>query len=84
MQLEKLSSIIGVSGYEENICKFIVEYIDKFVDNIEIDNIGNIIVKIEGKKDKKKKIMIISHMDEVGLQVTSILNDGRLKVKSLG
>lgn len=85
MQIKKLVKCDGVSGYENEVRKVIIDSITDFVDEIYTDNIGNITAIKKGiYKKNKKKILIITHMDEVGIQITSIKNDGKVKFKALG
>ena len=46
----------------------------KLVDEIKIDNMGNVVAIKKGKKDKK--VMIAAHMDEIGFIVTHIDKNG--------
>ncbi|XME01988.1 hypothetical protein QYZ88_015100 [Lachnospiraceae bacterium C1.1] len=82
--LKKLSEIIGVSGYEEFVSK---EIEDILCNNPQIiikrDRIGNLICHIEGDI-ASPRVMIISHMDEVGFQVMKIDDLGRASLKTLG
>ena len=85
MQIKKLIKCNGVSGYENEIRKVIIDSITDFVDEIYVDNIGNITAIKRGKYEKnKKKTLIMTHMDEVGVQITSIESDGKVKFKALG
>lgn len=79
-----LMNLIGVTGYEKDVSDYIKSKIKKFVDNLYIDSIGNLIAIKNGRGENKKKVMILSHMDEVGFQVVSILNNGQIKIKPLG
>jgi len=63
----------GVSGYEENVAKIMAESLRKVCNNTEIDNFGNVIGKLgEGKK----KLMLVAHMDEIGMVVKYVSEKG--------
>ena len=79
--LNKLTSINGVSGNEENVAKFITEQMKEHVDEIKLDAMGNLICI---KKGTGKKIMLAAHMDEVGIIVTHIEDNGFLRFTGLG
>lgn len=81
MLLERLSNATGPSGYEGDVRKIIKEAVKEYVDEIKVDNMGNIIVH---KKGKGKKVVVDAHMDEVGFIITGYNNDGTLKFYSLG
>lgn len=81
--LEKLCTIDATSGDEYNVRDFIISQIDGFCD-YKTDNLGNLICFKKGKNRPLKKVMIDAHMDEVGLIITSVTNDGFLKFKTVG
>lgn len=84
MTLKELSQSFGVSGYEKEVRDIIKEAINTYADEITIDALGNLIAFKKGIGVNKKKIMLAAHMDEIGLQVTKIEENGMIKVKSLG
>lgn len=84
MFLEKLCNSIGPSGYEDHIRNVIKNELNTFTDNVIIDRMGNIVVDKHGEDDSSPKIMVISHMDEAGLIITSYNEDGTLKFSTLG
>ncbi|OEC84869.1 MULTISPECIES: M42 family metallopeptidase [Methanobacterium] len=81
--LEKLSNAAGVSGFEENIREIITDEVKDYVDEIETDNLGNLIMVKKGKENGKK-IMLAAHMDEIGLMVRYIDKDGFIKFSKIG
>lgn len=84
MYLKALTELSGVSGNEECVRAFILENIKNHADEIVIDNIGNLMAFKKGTGKSNKKVMISAHMDEVGLIVSKITDDGFLKFKSVG
>ncbi|MGZ7049733.1 MAG: M42 family peptidase, partial [Methanobacterium sp.] len=81
--LEKLSNAPGVSGFEEEIRKIITSELKEHVDKIEKDNMGNIIATKKGKKNGKK-IKVAAHMDEIGLMIRFIDEEGFVKFSKIG
>ena len=79
--LEKLISAFGVSGNEEKVRCLIEDEIKKYVDEVYVDKVGNLIAR---KKGKKPKIMLSAHMDEIGLMVKSIEPRGRIYIAEIG
>lgn len=79
--LEKLISTFGVSGNEEKVRNLIQCEIKKYVDEVYVDKVGNLIAH---KKGKKPKIMLAAHMDEIGLMVKSIDSNGRIYFAEVG
>lgn len=83
MYLKELTMINGVSGDEGRVRDFIFEHIKDNCDEIYKDNIGNLICVKHGRKSGKK-VMLSAHMDEVGLIVSKVCDNGFLKFKSVG
>lgn len=79
--LKKLTQAFGVSGSEENIREIITEEIKKYVDDIKVDAMGNLIAV---KKGKGKKIMLAAHMDEIGIIATFIDDNGFIRFSNIG
>ena len=84
MLFEDLTQLYGPSGYETPVREFIKNYIGGAADQITTDALGNLIVFREGIGEHKKRVMSCAHMDEIGLQVTKINDDGTISIKSLG
>ncbi|WP_352404838.1 M42 family metallopeptidase [Sporanaerobacter acetigenes] len=85
--IEILSNSHGVSGYEYNLKDSIVEAFKPYTDEIQVDKLGNIIAIKKGTskdRNKRSKIMIAGHMDEIGLIVTAIEDDGFLRFSKIG
>ncbi len=80
--LKDLCEINGVSGDEDRVRSFIKENIHKYVDELIEDDYGNLIARKGG--NKKTKILIAAHMDEVGMMITGIEKNGLLKFKTIG
>ncbi len=81
--LEKLSNASGVSGFEDNVRNLMMEELKGFVDELDVDNMGNLIAIKNGKPDGKK-VMLAAHMDEIGLIVRYIDKNGFIKFSKLG
>jgi putative aminopeptidase FrvX len=83
VNLKALTELEGVSGNEEKVRNYIRKNIEEYVDDIKIDSIGNLIAFKKGKFSETK-VMIASHMDEVGFMVTGHTEGGFLKFKPVG
>ncbi|NEU04533.1 M42 family peptidase [Clostridium senegalense] len=81
--LNKLAKAFGTSGHEKNIRLAIIEELEKLPVKYEVDKMDNVIVTI-GKKNSDKDMMIVSHMDSVGLIVNFIDEKGHLSVDQIG
>lgn len=83
MLVEELSMAHGVTGDEEDIRKTILKNVSSYVDDISHDGLGSIIAHKKGTK-KGPVIMISAHMDEVGLIITGINDDGTIGFEASG
>lgn len=81
--LRDLCLLNGISGDEDSIREYIISRISDKCE-CKVDNLGNIIVFKKGRKTPKNKVLLSAHMDEVGLIVKYINDDGSLKVESVG
>lgn len=81
--LEALCQLNGISGHEHSVREFIKSKLPKECD-VKTDALGNLIVFKKGRNRAAKKLMIAAHMDEVGMIVTYIKDDGTLAVSPVG
>lgn len=79
--LKRLVSVFGPSGNEELIRESIISEIEGFADEIKTDVMGNLIAV---KKGTGSKIMLAAHMDQIGLVVTFVDENGFLRFAPAG
>jgi len=79
--LEKLSNAHGISGYEGSVREVIKQEVESYVDELKVDNFGNLIAT---KKGKSPSVMIAAHMDEIGLMAKYIDDDGFVRFAKVG
>ena len=79
--LKKLTNEFAPSGREDNLAAFITKEITPYVEDIYTDALGNLIAH---KKGNGKKIMVAAHMDEIGIVVTHIDDNGFLRFSAIG
>lgn len=79
--LKNLSNSHGISGYESNIRKIMENELKSYADEIKVDNMGNLIAT---KKGTGPSVMIATHMDEIGLMVQFIDENGFLRFVKIG
>jgi tetrahedral aminopeptidase len=83
--LKTVCELPGAPGFEKKVRDFIVEKARPLVDEISIDNLGNVIAVKHGKRNpEKKRVMVAAHMDEIGFIVTHIDDNGFLRFHTLG
>jgi endoglucanase len=81
--LKKLSEATSISGFESEVREIIKEELKDHVDEMETDAMGNLITTHKGKEGKPS-IMLASHMDEIGLMVSFIDDEGFLRFVKIG
>jgi len=82
--LKTLCGMNGVSGDEDAVRAFIREQAQPYADSIRTDALGNLIVFKRGRKSAGNKLMLAAHMDEVGVIVTHVTDEGYLKFDFVG
>jgi len=80
--LKEICEAPGAPGFEERVRNIVKREVSHLVDEISIDNLGNIVAIKKGKASKK--IMIGAHMDEIGFITTYIDEEGFLRFTTLG
>ena len=81
--LKEICEVAGAPGFEQRIRKMVIKEVTPLVDNVSVDNMGNVTALVKGK-DSSKKIMIAAHMDEIGFIITHIDDQGFARFHTLG
>lgn len=79
--LQKLIETDGISGDEAEVRDVIMKEIRKHVDEVTVDSIGNLIAH---KKGESPRVMLAAHLDEIGLMVKGIDDDGSISFSRIG
>lgn len=79
--IKRLVEAYGPTGSEDSVCNLIIEEVKPYVDEIQVDALGNLIAI---KRGGSKKLMLASHMDEIGIMVTHIDEQGFLRFYGVG
>jgi len=82
--IQTLVEIPGPSGYESKIREAIRLRIEPLVDELRVDALGNLIARKGEMQPGGKKIMLVAHMDEIGLIVTHVDGNGFARFTTLG
>lgn len=82
--LKTLCSLDGVSGCEDDVRDFIRQQAVPYADSIRTDALGNLIVFKKGQRATGNKLLLAAHMDEVGLIITHVQDNGFLKFDFVG
>ena len=79
--LREATAIPGLSGNEQAAAQYIAEAFRPYCDEVRIDALNSVIARIHGRGPK---VMLCAHLDEIGLMVSSIEEDGSLRVRRVG
>jgi len=82
--LETLCAIHAVSGREDAMTAFVRDRIRPLVDEVSVDNLGNVVGILKGSQSPDCRLMLQAHMDELGLIVRNITQDGFLQIERVG
>ena len=80
--LAKICKTPGTSGFEQKVRELVIKEVTPLVDEVQVDNLGNVYAIKRG--DSEKKVMIGAHMDEIGFIVTHIDDKGFIRFHTLG
>jgi endoglucanase len=84
--LQTLTESFGPSGYEDEVRKVVRTEVEALADEIRVDTLGNLIVHKRPTKTSQgtKKIMIAAHMDEIGVIVSHVDENGFVRFSPIG
>ena len=82
--LKTLCTLSGVSSREDQVRDYIRRRVESCADSVRTDSLGNLIVFKRGAKSAENRLMLCAHMDEVGLIVKSVTEEGYLKFGCVG
>ncbi|MFT4545289.1 MAG: putative aminopeptidase FrvX [Bacteroidia bacterium] len=80
--MAEICEVAGAPGYEKRIRDIVLREVTPLVDEVRVDNLGNVTAIKKGKE--RKKVMIGAHMDEISFMVTHIEDGGFLRFHTLG
>lgn len=79
--MEEMIKVPGVSGFEDDIRDCIREKVEAMGLKATEDNLGDLLVTLG---DKGPSVVMIAHMDELGLIVSKIEEDGSIRIRKVG
>ena len=82
--MKELCALPGPSGCEDAVRAFVLKRVKPFADEIRTDAIGNVMVFRKGAKALDRPVALCAHMDEVGVIIKKITEDGMLKFGFVG
>lgn len=80
--LQQLLETPSPSGFETRGQKLWVDYVTPFADKVEVDSYGNAFATIN--PEGSPKILFAGHVDEIGMMISHISDEGFLFFKGIG
>jgi putative aminopeptidase FrvX len=81
--LKRLSETTGISGHEGRIRQVVLDEWGRLADETRVDRMGNALAIRHGTARAGRKIMLASHMDEIGLMVAGT-SHGFIRLSPIG
>jgi putative aminopeptidase FrvX len=82
--LEKLSNAVAVSGSEGEVRKIVLEGVTPYADEVKVDALGNVLVRVHARQQPALKVMLDAHMDEVGFMLVEGGDEGLFRFELIG
>ena len=82
--IKELCALSGVSSFEDEVRAYLKEKAAPYADALRVDAMGSLIVFKKGRRSTGNKLLLAAHMDEVGLIVKNVTDDGYLKFFRVG
>lgn len=82
--LKELCELVGPSGFEQDVQRFIWNKVKEQADSVEVDALGNLIAKINATDAGMPSILLAAHADEIGFIVKKIEPNGTLRFEQIG
>jgi endoglucanase len=82
--IKKLVEAYGPSGHESQVRELVRAEIHNLPDYITTDPLGNLIAVLKGKAKSGRKVILSAHMDEIGVVVSHIDENGFARFQNIG
>jgi putative aminopeptidase FrvX len=82
--LEKLCNACAVSGDEGEVRAIVLEEIKGHADEVRVDALGNVLASKYGTSNKRLRVMLSAHMDEVGFMLVADDSEGLFRFETVG
>lgn len=82
--LKDICEAPGVSGYEHHVANIVKAAFCRYADEVRHDRLGNVVFFKRGTGEKRPRILLAAHMDEIGFMVTKIEEGGFLRFSAVG
>ncbi|HET7009134.1 MAG TPA: hypothetical protein VFI11_00030, partial [Anaerolineales bacterium] len=82
--LQEMCVTSALSGHEEDMIALMKREFSRYLSDVSVDRLGNVIGRLPGSEDPSLSVMIFAHMDEIGFMVRKIDADGFVRLTRVG
>jgi putative aminopeptidase FrvX len=82
--LERLCNASAVSGDEGEVRQIVLEELKGHADEVRVDALGNVLATKHGTGEKRLRVMLSAHMDEVGFMLVADEGEGLFRFETVG
>ncbi|MGC9397940.1 MAG: M42 family metallopeptidase [Anaerolineae bacterium] len=82
--LQALTQAFGPPGYEGPIREVIRKHVEPHAEEMWVDPLGSLVVHRPGVGTDQKKLVLAAHIDEIGVMVTHVDEQGFLRFARMG
>lgn len=79
--LQEVTTRRGLPGDEGPVAQWVAERFSEYCDEVKVDAMHSVVGRIKGEGPR---LAFVAHLDEVGLMVTNIEEDGSLRLGQVG
>ena len=83
-KIKEVTELSAISGHEAPVRAYLREKITPHVDEVVTDGLGGIFGVKHSEVENAPRVLVASHMDEVGFMVSEIKPDGTFRVVEIG
>lgn len=82
--MKELTEIPALCGHEDKMIAYVLKRLEGLCDDVHVDKLGNITATFPGTDKDAGSIAYFAHMDEVGLIVKKVEDNGFLRLERVG
>lgn len=82
--IQKLVESVGPSGFETAVRNLVRAEVESVADEVRVDAMGNLIARKGNKSADGLRIMLAAHIDEIGVMVTHVDENGFARFTTIG
>lgn len=81
--LKEVTSMVNIGNYDNGLSTYLCDILRKYSNDVYVKN-GNVIANFGNREENKPHILLDAHIDQIGMIVTYITDDGFIKFDSVG